>query len=279
MRPPRRGYVRTPCVGREIVGIAVPARAQKHRIGLMCLQLPRYQISRDDALSPPLIHHKIQHLMPRKHPDSPQSNLPTQRRVSPQKELLPRRSPCIESSRYLRPSERTIRQHSPILPRKRHPLGHTLVDDIDAYLCQPMYIRLPRAKISSLDRVVKQPVHRITVILIILGRINSTLGRNRVRPTRAILETEGFYPIPQLRQTCGSRGPCQTRPDHNHLVLPLVGGIHQTRIRLKPCPLVSQRTLRNSRIQLHGRIQPSITPTGMELNPTKSAKAKIHAPA
>ena len=141
-----------------------------------------------------------------------------------------------------------------------------------------MDVRFPRTEISALDCVLKQPAHRIPVILIILGRIDPTLRRNRMSPSRTILETERFHLITQLRQTGRRRGPRQPRPYHNHFVLPLIRRTNQSNIRLKARPLLRQWPRRNSSVEFHNLRTPARTANGIELNPKKSTAANIQEP-
>ena len=162
------------------------------------------------------------------HPHPPQPDLSAERLISSEQQLLTRRSARIKSTRDLRSSERAVGQHSPVLPGKGHPLGHTLVDDVDADFRQPIDVCFPGAKITAFDGVLKKPPHRIPVILVILRRIDPSLRGNGVCSPGTVLKTEGFHPVAELRQAGGGRGPGQTRPDHNHLVLALVGRTDQT---------------------------------------------------
>jgi len=55
-------------------------------------------------------------------------------------------------------------------------LRDALIDDVGADLSEPINVRFSRAEIATLDRVVEKSVNRVTVILIILRRVDSTLG-------------------------------------------------------------------------------------------------------
>ena len=155
MSPPTCRHIRPAGISRQIVRVSISPRAEQHRIRLVRRQLPRHKISCDDPLRPPLIHHQIQHLMPGKHPHSAQTNLPAQRLVRTQKKLLACRPTRVKCSRNLSSTKGTICEHSPILPRKRHSLRHTLINNIYTHLRQSIHIRFTRTKISALNRVMK----------------------------------------------------------------------------------------------------------------------------
>src|SRR3712207_8365302 len=53
-------------------------------------------------------------------------------------------------------SERAVREVAAVLARERHPLRHALVDDVHADLREPVHVRLARAEVAALDRVVEQ---------------------------------------------------------------------------------------------------------------------------
>ncbi len=84
MRPPDGRGVGAPGISGKIIGVAISTRAQEDGIRLVGLQLSVDQIPRDNPLGSSLVNHQIQHLVPRKHPHPPQSNLAAQRLVGSQ---------------------------------------------------------------------------------------------------------------------------------------------------------------------------------------------------
>ena len=139
-----------------------------------------------------------------------------------------------------------------------------------------MNIGLAGTKIPALDRVVEQAPHTIAVVLVILGRIDAPLGGDGMRPPGTVVETESLHPITELGQRGRRRGPGQTGSHHDHLIFPFVGRADQAHRGLEIPPLVGQGAGRNAGIELHGFQNPSITATGMELNPRKRTTANAH---
>jgi hypothetical protein len=120
-----------------------------------------------------------------------------------------------------------------------------LINDIHTHFREPVDVAFPGTVVSAFDGIVKQAVNAIAVILIILGRINSTLCRNAVRAARAVLKAERLYVISKLAQRCGGGGPCQTRSHYNDFVFTLVGRIDQLQVKLVPGPFFRQGAFRN----------------------------------
>ena len=120
-------------------------------------------------------------------------------------------------------------------------MSNTLIDDLRADLCEAMNIRFTRTEIAAFYRVVKEAVHTITVILIVLGTIDTALCRNAVRPTWAVLVTKALHLIAQLRERGCCRGSCQTTSNNQHGILPLVVRIDQTGVHLVFRPLIGNR--------------------------------------
>ena len=63
-----------------------------------------------------------------------------------------------------------------------------------------MNVGLSGAIIATLDGIVKQAMHRITVVLVILGRVNATLSSHRMGPTGGTVEHEVVHLVAQLGQ-------------------------------------------------------------------------------
>ncbi len=76
-----------------------------------------------------------------------------------------------------------------------------MIDDMAAQLRQPVNIGFPCPEIAALDGIVKQTPGAVAVVGVILGRVDSALGRDAVGPTGAVLDAEAFNVISQFRQT------------------------------------------------------------------------------
>lgn len=81
-----------------------------------------------------------------------------------------------------------------------------------------------------LDGIIKQAIHTVTVILVILGGIDPALGCDRVCPAGAILIAECLYIIAQLTKGSGSGGPGQPGTHYNNGIFTFIGRIDQLEI-------------------------------------------------
>ena len=63
-----------------------------------------------------------------------------------------------------------------------------------------MHISFTTPVISALDGIIKETVHRVTIVLVILGRIDASLRGNGMRSTRRILETKCLNVVAHFSQ-------------------------------------------------------------------------------
>ena len=75
-----------------------------------------------------------------------------------------------------------------------------MINDLVADFGDPVYVCLPRTEVASLDHIIKEPINVVTVVLVVLCRIDSSLGSNRVRPSGRILVTEDLDIITQFSE-------------------------------------------------------------------------------
>ena len=97
-------------------------------------------------------------------------------------------------------AEGPVVEQPTVLTSKRDTLRSTLVDNAHRNLSQTVYVGLSGTVVATLDGVVEEAMHRITVVLVILGRIDATLSRHRMGPTRGTVEHEVVHLVPQLGQ-------------------------------------------------------------------------------
>ena len=155
----------------------------------------------------------------------PACDLPLQRLVSAQQQLLARLPARIKRSRNLRAAERAVGQRAAVFARKRHALRHALVDDVNADLRQPIDVRFARAEIAALYRVIKQAVNAVAVVLIILGRVDAALRRDRMRAARRILKAKAADVVAELAERSGGgRRPPDPEPTTMIVYLRLFAG-------------------------------------------------------
>src|SRR3954453_8419861 len=118
---------------------------------------------------------------------APRPPLPLRRLVGADQELLAGLAAGVEGPRDLDAAERAVVEQPAVLPGERDALSDALVDDVHADLGQPVDVRLARAVVAALDGVVEQAVDGVAVTLVVLGRVDAALGRDRVRAAWAVL--------------------------------------------------------------------------------------------
>ena len=214
------------------------------------------QVADHDAPGRAVHDHEFEHFGAGEHADVAQADLPAHRLVGAEQKLLAGLAARIKRARHLRAAERAVRQRAAVFAGERHALRHALVNDAGAHLGEPEDVRLARAKVAALDGVVKQAKDGVAVILIILGRVDAALGGDGMRPARGVLETKRLHLIAQLGQRGGGGGAGQSRAHHNHVKLPLVGGVDQLHVALVAVPLLRQRAGRNFGVEIHVTGQP-----------------------
>jgi hypothetical protein len=116
-----------------------------------------------------------------------------------------------------------------------------LVDDLHRHLGQAVDVRLARAEVAALDRVVEEAEDRVAVVLVVLGGVDAALRRDRVRAARAVLVAEDVYVVAELRERRGAGPAGEAAAHHDHLVLALVGRVHQLHVEAVLRPLLGYR--------------------------------------
>jgi hypothetical protein len=194
-------------------------------------------------------------------------DLPGQRLVRAEQELLTGLPARIEGARDLRAAEGAVRERPAVLARERHALRHALVDDVHAQLGQAIDVGLARAEVPALDGVVEQAPDAVPVVLVVLGGVDPALGGDAVRAARAVVEREARDPVAQLAERGRGRATREPGPDHEHVEAPPVRGRDELVLEQTPFPLLLDRTGRDARGQLHSepqgtRSQPQSTAAG-----------------
>src|SRR5262249_7167546 len=139
----------------------------------------------------------------------------------------------------------------PVLARKRHSLRRALIDDVQTELRQPVNIGFARAEISAFDRVVKKTKNAVSVVLIILGRVDPALSRDAVGTSRTILIAKARNVITQFGERSGGRSAGESGADNNDVEFALVRGIHQLHRKFMVVPLLINISWWNFRIEFH----------------------------
>ena len=189
---------------------------------------------------------EIEHLGARIHRHAALRDLLLERLIRAEQQLLAGLAARVERARHLRAAERAIREQAAVLARERNALRHALVDDVDADLREPVDVRLARAEVAALDRVVEQPIDAVAVVLIVLRGVDAALRGDAVRAARRILEAEALDVVAELAQRRRGRAAGEPRADDDHGVFPLVRRIHQLHLEAVLVPLPLERTRRES---------------------------------
>src|ERR1700694_2763967 len=107
---------------------------------------------------------------------------------------------------------------------------------MNAVLRQAIYVGFARTEIAALYRVIKQAVNTVAIVLIILCRIDAALRRDTVRTPRAPMKAEALHVVTQPPKGSRARSPRQAGAYDDHVVLPLVGRVHQLHLKAGAFP-------------------------------------------
>src|SRR5207253_1047139 len=105
-------------------------------------------------------------------------------------QLLPRLTARVERPRHLRAAKGACVEQPAVFAREGHPHRDALIDDVDAQLGETMDVGFARAEVTAFDGIVKQAVDGITVVAIVLGRVDTALGGDAVGTPRTVLIAE-----------------------------------------------------------------------------------------
>ncbi len=253
---PDGGRVRALGVGREVEDVAVASAGQDHGVRDVRLHLARDQVAGHDAARAAIDHDDLQHLVARVHGDLAQADLLLQRLVGAEQELLAGLAARVERARDLGASEGPVGQRAAVLARERDALGRALVDDVEADLGQAIDVGLAGAEVPALHGVVEEPEDAVAVVLVVLGRVDPALGGDGVGAARAVLVAEALHVVAELGHGRGRGGAGEAGADHDHVVLALVGRVHQLHLEAVLVPLLLDRPVRHLRRERHQRTTP-----------------------
>ena len=156
----------------------------------VALQLAGHEVLGDDAACATVDNHYILHLCTGVELNGAVVYLFHQRGISTEQQLLTRLTLGVECTADLHTTERTVGKHTTIFTCERHALCDALVDDVGTHLSQTVNVGLTGAVVATLDGVVEQTVNGVTVVLIVLGCIDTTLCGDRVCTTGRVLNAE-----------------------------------------------------------------------------------------
>ena len=102
-----------------------------------------------------------------------------------------------------------------------------------------------RTVISTFYSIIEKAVYGIVVVLIILGRIDSSLSCNGMGSAGGVTDTEYFNIVSKLSQGCCGGSSGQSCSNHYDVKLSLVVGTYKADFRLAPGPFFRQGSGRN----------------------------------
>ena len=162
-------------VGREEESTAITTGGENHGVGGVTLKLAGDEVAHDHTARAAVDHNDVEHLAAVVALDGALLDLAVERGVCAQQELLAGLALGVECAGHLRAAERTVGQQASVFAGERHTLGDTLVDDVARHFGQAVDVGLAGAEVATLDGVVEEAVNRVTVVLVILGGVDTTL--------------------------------------------------------------------------------------------------------
>ena len=178
-------------------------------------------------------------------------NLLGQGGIRPEQQLLSGLASTVEGALDEHAAEGAVRQQPAVLSGEGDSLGGRLVDDSRAQFGQSEDVGLTRTKITAFLGIVKKSKDRIAVILVILGRVDASLGGNAVGAPGTVLKTETLDLVTHGGQGRGGGGSGQARADHDDRVAGSIAGADQADVIEVGCPLLLDATGRNFSFQFH----------------------------
>ena len=197
---PSCGHIGPHRIGAQKEHISIPPAAQHNGMGSMAFNFACNKVPGNDSprLSVHLDH--VHQFVTVVHGHFSLGNLTAQGTVGTQQQLLARLALGIKSPAHLDPAKRPVVQQSAVISCKRHALCHALVNDIRADFGKAVHVCFPAPVVASLDGIIEQAVHRVTVVLVVFGSVDAPLGRNGVGTPRAVLKTESLDVVAHFSQ-------------------------------------------------------------------------------
>ncbi len=170
--------VATHSVGREEVCVTVSAGSDNHGVCCKAFELACNEILGDNTAGTAVNHNHIVHLIAVVALHLAKINLAVERAVGSEEELLAGLALCVECTRHLGATERTVGKKASVFTCEGYTLSHTLVDDIVGHLGQTIYVGFAGTVVTALYCVVEEAINRVSVVLIVLCSIDTTLCGN-----------------------------------------------------------------------------------------------------
>ncbi len=238
---PGRGDVAGLRVRRQVVGVAVPAGAERDRVRRPRLDRAGGEVAGHDARGAAVLHDEVEHLAPGVQLHRAAVDLVRERLVGAEQQLLAGLATRVEGARHLRAAERAVVEQAAVLAGERHALGDALVDDVDAHLGESVHVAFTGAEVAALHGVVEEAVDAVAVVGVVLRRVDATLGRDAVGAPRGVVEREQLHPVAELAEGRRRGCPREPTPDDDDLEASLVRRVHQLHVELVLRPLLGDR--------------------------------------
>ncbi|MPM43007.1 hypothetical protein SDC9_89679 [bioreactor metagenome] len=236
VRPPGGGHVGAHGVRRQEEDVAVAAGGQDDHVGVVGLDRAGDHVAHDDAAGAAVGDDDVLHLVACVHRHGAGGDLTLQRLVGADQQLLARLAAGVERTRDLHATERAVVEQTTVLAGERHALRDALVDDVRRHLGEAVAVRLAGAVVAALDGVVEEAVGGVTVVAVVLRRVDATLRGDGMRTPRAVLVAEVQDVVAHLAQRGGSGAARQPGADDDDVHLATVGRVHQLGVELPLVP-------------------------------------------
>ncbi len=205
-------------------------------MGRVVVNVSRNHIARYDSPCLPVLYHKVHHLLPAMYRNGSCRHLSAECSVCSDQKLLAGLAPGIKSPADEGTPERTVVKISAVIPGKGNAQRNTMVNNAVAYLGQPVHIGFPGTVIAPFEGIEEKAVYRIVVVPVILGCIDSSLGRDGMCPPGRIAHAKHIHAIPLFSECRRCRSPGQSRSHHNNVHPGPVGRRDRSESILVPLP-------------------------------------------
>src|SRR5574344_129240 len=248
---PGRAHVGTLGVGGEVEHVAVTAGGEADRVADVAFEFAGHHVAHHDSAGVTVDDDEILHVAAGEQFDGAARDLAHHGLISADEELLTRLTAGVERAGDLRAAEGAVVEKSAVVTSERDALRDALVDDEVGAFREAVHVRFTRTEVAALHGVVEQAVNGVAVVLVILGGVDTALGRDGVRAARSVLEAEHLDIVAELAE--GSRGGSarEAGADDDDRELALVGRVHELEFEFVAGPLFSDRAAGNFRVENH----------------------------
>ena len=167
---------------------------------------------------------EVEHLGAREHGDAAGADLPHQRLVGAEEQLLAGLPAGIERAGNLRAAEGAVGQRAAVFAGEGHALGDALVDDVVADLGEAVDVGLAGPEVAALDRVVEEAEDAVAIVLVVLGGVDAALGGDAVGAPGTVLKAKAFDVVAEFGQEAAAEPPARPVPTTMTLYFRLLAG-------------------------------------------------------